>query len=54
MSNYEKKIQKNIHKHDEEKKETVKNSQLVNLVKIFAIVTICIVVLTIITYFLQK
>ena len=54
MSNYEKKIKKNIEKQKNPKKElSASTKQMRSLAKIFAAVTIIIILVAALTYFLN-
>lgn len=50
MSNYEKKIKKNIEKNNTKKELDPKKKQLFNFIKIFGVILIIIITLFIITY----
>lgn len=54
MANYEKRIKKNIEKNNQKPELPQNKKQIRNLIKIFACVSVIIVAIIVITYFVQK
>lgn len=54
MSNYEKKIKKNIERNNQKTKPDPNKKQITNLIKIFIVIIIVIAILFLITYFTQN
>lgn len=54
MANYAKKIKKNIEKNDKKPELPQNKKQIISLIKIFIGVSIIIIAITIMTYFIQK
>ena len=54
MANYEKRIKKNIEKHNQKPEIDPNKKQIRNLIKIFIVVTLLIIAIIAITYFMQK